>query len=489
MLNILFDNSYARLPERFYAALEPMRVRAPALIRLNTALAEEQGLDAASLAAPEGVSVLSGNTVPAGAASIALAYAGHQFGGFSPQLGDGRALLMGEVIDTNGQRRDLQWKGSGPTPFSRRGDGRAALGPVLREYLVSEAMHALGIPTTRALAALATGEHVMRDEILPGGVVVRVASSHIRVGTFQYFAARGDTDGVRLLSEYVTARHYPECANAERPALAMLEQVIARQAQLVARWLLVGFVHGVMNTDNMSIAGETIDYGPCAFLDGYDPETVFSSIDRHGRYAYGAQPKIAQWNLARLAETLLPLIDPDPALALDLANAAISGFSALFEAAYLGGLRAKCGLLEPAEGDLDLIRALLAAMAESRADFTLTFRRLSDAVMDMDDEKLISLFADEHAIRAWLPRWRARLAQESAPPAMRRAAMQAANPAIIARNSRVEAALEAAVYDANFAPFHALNGELARPYRDQPANSQSTEPPKPAAPYRTFCGT
>ncbi len=487
---IPFDNSYARLPERFYAALAPMRVRAPALIKLNTALAAELGLDAASLAAPEGIDVLAGNTVPAGAASIALAYAGHQFGGFSPQLGDGRALLMGEVIDTHGQRRDLQWKGSGPTPFSRRGDGRAALGPVLREYIVSEAMHALGIPTTRALSAVSTGEHVMRDEILPGGVLLRVAASHIRVGTFQYYAARGDTEALQLLVDHVIARHDPECAKAERPALAMLEGVIARQAQLVARWLHVGFVHGVMNTDNMSVAGQTLDYGPCAFLDGYDPDTVFSSIDQHGRYAYCAQPRVTQWNLARLAETLLPLLDSDQTKAVELANSAISGFGALFEAAYLNGLRAKCGLLEPADGDLELIHALLAAMAETRADFTLTFRKLGDAAMDVEAEPgVIRLFADDTSIRAWLPRWRARLAQEQAPPAARQAAMHGVNPAVIPRNAQVEAVLDAAVYSADLGPFHTLSEVLAKPFDERPQFAAFREPPKPGAPYRTFCGT
>jgi serine/tyrosine/threonine adenylyltransferase len=487
---IPFDNSYARLPERFYAALEPLCVRAPMLIKLNTPLAAELGLDATALASPEGLATLSGNTVPVGASSIALAYAGHQFGGFVPQLGDGRALLMGEVIDIHDQRRDLQWKGSGPTPFSRRGDGRAALGPVLREYIVSEAMYALGIPTTRALSAVSTGEHVMRDEILPGGVLVRVAASHIRVGTFQYFAARGDTEAVRLLTDYTIARHYPECAEAKRPALALLEQVMARQAHLVARWLLVGFVHGVMNTDNMSVAGETLDYGPCAFLDGYDPDMVFSSIDQHGRYAYGAQPRIAQWNLARLAETLLPLLDADQTKAVELANGAISGFGALFEAAYLGGLRSKCGLLEPAEGDLELIRALLAAMAEARADFTLTFRRLGDAAGDAESESsMIRLFADETAIHNWLPRWRARLAREAATPTERQAAMQAANPAYIARNTQVEAALDAAVYDKDYAPFHRLIEVLAKPYDERPAFAAFMQQPKPGAPYRTFCGT
>src|SRR3954470_15581360 len=326
-----FDNTYARLPDRFYPRVVPTPVRAPRLIRVNTELALNLGLDPDWLAGPEGLEVLAGRVVPEAAEPIAMAYAGHQFGHFVPQLGDGRAILLGEVIDQQGVRRDIQLKGSGRTPFSRGGDGRAALGPVLREYVVSEAMAALGVPTTRALAAVTTGEEVIRDTLLPGAVLTRVASSHVRVGTFQYFAARGDTEGVRLLADHVIARHYPDAALAKRPYRALLDAVVAAQAELIARWLLVGFIHGVMNTDNMSVAGETIDYGPCAFLDAYDPNKVFSSIDRLRRYAYGAQPRIALWNLTRLAETVLPLLAEDESAAIAEAEEALGSFGPRFQ--------------------------------------------------------------------------------------------------------------------------------------------------------------
>src|SRR5665213_652894 len=339
-----FDNSYARLPDRFYACLAPTPVAAPHLIKLNVPLARQLGLDSAALCTSEGVAILAGNVVPEGSDPLAAAYAGHQFGSFVPQLGDGRAILLGEVIDADGVRRDIQLKGSGPTPFSRRGDGRAALGPVLREYIVSEAMAALGIPTTRSLAAVVTGESGMRETLLPGAVLTRVASSHIRVGTFQYFAARSDTEGVRRLADHVIGRHYPQLADTERPYHALLEAVIGRQADLIARWLLVGFIHGVMNTDNSSISGETIDYGPCAFMDQYDPATVFSSIDEQGRYAYANQPRIALWNLTRLAECLLPLLSEEQEKAIAEAQAALGGFADKFDHAYQAGLRSKLGL-------------------------------------------------------------------------------------------------------------------------------------------------
>src|SRR5215204_537932 len=379
MLHLPFDNTYARLPDRFFARLAPTPVRAPRLIRLNRELAAQLRLDPDWLASPEGVEVLAGNRVPNGAESVALAYAGHQFGHFVPQLGDGRAILLGEVVDRSGMRRDIQLKGSGPTPFSRSGDGRAALGPVLREYVVSEAMAALRIPTTRSLAAVATGEPVVRETVLPGAVLTRVARSHVRVGTFQFFAVRGDVEGLRLLADHVIARHYPQAAEAERPYRALLDAVIGAQADLVAQWLNVGFIHGVMNTDNMSIAGETIDYGPCAFMDAYDPATVFSSIDQHGRYAYANQPGIAAWNLARLAETLLPLFSDDEEKAVARAREALETFSPRFEAAFHAGLRRKLGLFTQREEDLELAGGLLDLMAKNEADFTLTFRGLSDA--------------------------------------------------------------------------------------------------------------
>jgi uncharacterized protein YdiU (UPF0061 family) len=353
-IQLPFDNSYARLPARFYAPVAPMKPPSPRLIRLNRELASELGLDADQLAGPDGLEVLSGREVAGGSEPIALAYAGHQFGGFSPQLGDGRAILLGEVIDRQGRRRDIQLKGAGRTPFSRGGDGRAALGPVLREYVVSEAMAALGVPTTRALAAVATGDRVFREGALPGAVLTRVASSHIRVGTFQFFAARGDTEGVRLLADHVLARHYPAAAEAERRYRGLLDAVIAAQAELIARWLLIGFIHGVMNTDNTSVAGETIDYGPCAFMDAYDPATVFSSIDRAGRYAYGNQPAMAHWNLARFAETLLPLLSENEDAAIEEAQDALAAFGPAFEQAYHAGLRAKLGLATSRDEDVAL---------------------------------------------------------------------------------------------------------------------------------------
>ncbi len=482
-----FDNSYSRLPDRFFARVAPTPVPAPRLIRVNAPLAAELGLDPVWLASEEGVQVLAGNRVPETAEPIATAYAGHQFGGFVPQLGDGRAILLGELIDRHGVRRDVQLKGAGPTPYSRRGDGRAALGPVLREYLLSEAMAALGIPTTRALAAVATGERVRRETVLPGAVLARVASSHIRVGTFQFFASRGDVEGLRTLADHVIARHYPDAAGAERPYRALLEAVVRAQAELIARWLLVGFIHGVMNTDNMAIAGETIDYGPCAFMDEYDPGAVFSSIDSYGRYAYANQPSIAQWNLVRLAECLLPLLSGTAAAAADEANEALDAFAPAFERAYHAGLGRKLGLLTERAGDPELAQGLLEAMASEAADFTLTFRRLSEAD---DDAAVRSLFADPAAFDAWAQRWRRRLQEEQGDPEARRAAMLAANPAIIPRNHRVEAVIRAAVDRDDFAPFEELLAVLATPFEPQPGFERYREPPAThERVHATFCGT
>ncbi len=468
-----FDNSYARLPDRFYARLAPTPVSAPRLVKLNGALAAELGLDADFLASPAGVAMLAGNRVVEGCDPIALAYAGHQFGNFVPQLGDGRALLLGEVIDAGGLRRDIQLKGSGPTPFSRNGDGRAALGPVLREYIISEAMQALGIPTTRSLAAVITGDQVFRERVLPGAVLTRVASSHVRVGTFQFFAARGDSEGVRLLADHVMARHYPEA----RSHRELFEAVIARQAKLVAQWLLVGFIHGVMNTDNMSIAGETIDYGPCAFMDAYHPETVFSSIDRYGRYAYGKQPQIAGWNLARLGEALMPLFDDDQDKALAMANESLQQYGALFSAAYLAGLRRKFGLFSERDEDRELIQGFLKVLMDTGSDFTLAFRRLSRGEVHPDDD-------------GWAARYRARLALEPQGEATRRAAMDAVNPLYIPRNHRVEAALAAAIDDDDYRPFEELLQVLAKPFDERPRYAAYAEPPRdPDRDYRTYCGT
>jgi uncharacterized protein YdiU (UPF0061 family) len=488
-----FDNSYARLPERLFARLPPTPVAAPRLIRLNDALARHLRLNSEMLKSAEGVAVLAGNSVPRSGEPLAMAYAGHQFGGFVPQLGDGRAILLGEVVDADGVRRDIQLKGSGPTPFSRNGDGRAALGPVLREYIVSEAMAALGIPTTRSLAVVTTGEIVRRDMPLPGAVLTRVASSHIRVGTFQFFAARADVDAIRHLADHVIARHYPEATGAVNPYRAVLEQIIGRQADLIAQWLLVGFIHGVMNTDNMSIAGETIDYGPCAFMDSYDPATVYSSIDSFGRYAYGNQPRIAQWNLARLAEALLPLLDEDKDTAMQKANEALDGFGPRFETAYAEGLRRKFGLLQAQPEDLSLAQGLLERLAQNGADFTLTFRRLCKAAAGPDgDAGVRSLFAEPTAYDGWAEQWRRRLAADgTVAPHERMSMMRAANPAVIPRNHLVEEAISAAVNDSDFAPFQSLVAVLARPYDDLPSTlARYGDPPRPEQVVRqTFCGT
>jgi uncharacterized protein YdiU (UPF0061 family) len=491
-----FQNTFARLPDRFFARVAPTPVAAPRLIRLNLDLAADLGLDAEWLAGPEALEVLAGTRIPDSAEPIALAYAGHQFGHFVPQLGDGRAVLLGEIVDRQGVRRDIQLKGSGRTPFSRGGDGRAALGPVLREYIVSEAMARLGIPTTRALAAVVTGEMVARETLLPGAVLTRVAASHIRIGTFQYFAARGDTEGLRLLADHATARHYPDAAAAEHPYRALLENVVRRQADLIARWMLVGFIHGVMNTDNMSIAGETIDYGPCAFMDSYDPATVFSSIDHHGRYAYANQPRIAVWNLARLAETLLPLLADDEAKAIAQAEQALAGFAERFQASYLAGMRQKLGLSGVQDGDGLLVQDFLDLLSSSQADFTLAFRRLGEAGGDLegdnteDDASLREVIGRTDLSDAWVSRWRARLRDDPRSGAARRSAMLGVNPAFIARNHRVEAVIDAAVQRNDFAPFEELLAVLARPFDDQPGYAAYMQPPEEhERVMQTFCGT
>jgi len=485
---VSFANSYTALPERFFARVQPTPVSSPKLIALNVPLAEELQLDPGWLASPDGIDMLSGRALPPGADPIATAYAGHQFGNFVPQLGDGRAVLLGEVIDRQGARRDLQLKGAGRTPFSRSGDGRAALGPVLREYLVSEAMAVLGIPTTRALAAVTTGEPVYRETTLPGAVLTRVASSHIRIGTFQFFAARNDVEGVRRLADHVIARHYPEIAGDPQLYRALLTAVIARQARLVARWLGVGFIHGVMNTDNMSIAGETIDYGPCAFIDAYDPTKVLSSIDQFGRYAFGNQPRIALWNLTRLAECLLPLLDADEKAAVEIAQECLGKFGEVFNAAYLDGMRAKIGLSSARHDDALLIEELLKAMAEASADYTLTYRRLADAAAG-NDAPLRALFTQDAAIMTWLDRWRERLGRESQASPDRLAAMRAVNPAIIPRNHRIEEAIVAAVNE-DFAPFERLKDVLAHPFDERPSDAAYMEPPLPhQCVQQTFCGT
>lgn len=482
-----FEHTYAALPAHFFARVAPTPVAKPALVAVNEPLAELLGLDPGELTSPESIAALAGNLVPPRADPIALAYAGHQFGHFVPQLGDGRAILLGEIVGRDGKRRDVQLKGAGRTPFSRGGDGRAAIGPVLREYVASEAMTALGVPSTRALAAVTTGEVVRRETALPGAVLTRVAASHLRVGTFQYFAARGDDVALMRLTEYALDRHYPEARRADGPALALVDAVVSAQASLVARWLALGFVHGVMNTDNTSIAGETIDFGPCAFLDAFDPKRTFSSIDERGRYAYANQPAIAHWNVSRLAEALLPLIDDDEGKAVAKATAHIDGFAARFEAAHARELRRKLGLARDDAGDIELASDLLVLMANQRVDFTIAFRALCDVATAEGETRFGTLFAQ--GIDEWLARYRARVATESRSADERRAAMRAANPAFIPRNHRIEEMITAAVAG-DLEPFRRLNGVLSRPYDDQPdAEDLAESPGEEQWEYQTFCGT
>jgi len=484
-----FDNTYARELEGFYVSTNAVEVPTPKLLRFNRSLAEELGLDAGALDSELGAAIFSGNRVPEGASPLAQAYAGHQFGGFSPRLGDGRALLLGELIDGKGRRRDIQLKGSGPTPFSRGGDGKSALGPVLREYLVSEAMHRLGIPTTRALAAVATGESVRREKPLPGGVLTRVAASHIRVGTFQFFAARGQIDRVRQLADYSIERHYPELGESEDRYLDLLAAVRNAQARLVAKWVHVGFVHGVMNTDNTAISGETIDYGPCAFIDRYSAGEVFSSIDRGGRYAFGNQPLIARWNLERLAETLLPLIDEDETRAVERATEKLGEYQDLYVDEWLSGVRRKLGLGLEEEEDLQLANDFLVALEGQKADYTLAFRRLSRVAMG-EEAPLRALLEDPAGLDPWIERWRTRLEREEQPSEARAEAMDGVNPIYIPRNHKVEEALEAAVKEDTLEPFESLLQVLEEPYEEREGLEEYASPaPEDFGPYRTFCGT
>ncbi|MGI9525343.1 MAG: protein adenylyltransferase SelO [Hyphomicrobiaceae bacterium] len=486
-----FDNTFAGLPDRFFTRLSPTPVKAPRLIRINHTLARLLGLDPALLGSSKGVNVLAGNIVPKGSDPIAMVYAGHQFGGWAPQLGDGRAVLLGEIIGTDGVRRDMQLKGAGPTPYSRMGDGRAAIGPVLREYIVSEAMEALGVPTTRSLAVVATGEPVFRETAYPGAVLARVAESHVRVGTFQYFAARDDIDALRQLADYVIARHFPELASREKPYLALLDAVIGRQANLVAQWMGLGFIHGVMNTDNMSVVGETIDYGPCAFMDAFDPNKVFSSIDTLGRYSFRNQPRIAQWNLARFAQCLLPLMNQKTDSAVAEAQAAIDAYPARYQVAWLKVMRRKLGLAVEHDEDLDLVQDFLSLMAEVEADFTLAFRSLGGALDDKVDPKSNSCdilgSASEYAV--WLKRWRDRLEIEGAASDSVVRKLNQANPLFVPRNHLIEEAIVAAQRD-NLKTFEDLIAVLSRPFDDQPDNQRYAQPPLPEeVVHRTFCGT
>lgn len=478
-----FDNSYARLPEFFYTKQGPTPVSSPKLAVLNEPLAASLGLNVQALQSDDGAAAFAGNRVPEGALPLAQAYAGHQFGHFT-RLGDGRALLLGEQITPDGKRFDIQLKGSGRTPYSRGGDGRAALGPMLREYIISEAMHALGIATTRSLAVVTTGETILRETELPGAVLTRVAASHLRVGTFQYSAKWGTTEELRSLADYALQRHFPEAGASENRYLNLLREVIKRQAVLIAKWQLVGFIHGVMNTDNMAISGETIDYGPCAFMDAYDPATVFSSIDLHGRYAYGNQPHIAAWNLARFAETLLPLLHDDEAQAIKLAEDAISYFAEQYHRNWLSGMRAKLGILNEEPEDDALIEDLLEMMQKYRADYTNTFR-----ILTFDKPDRTDLFASEEFTR-WHELWQARLGRQQKPKESSHRLMRSSNPAVIPRNHRVEEALDAAVNQGDYSLMERLLKALSATYEHSPEQEDCYTLPSPSThPYRTFCGT
>jgi uncharacterized protein YdiU (UPF0061 family) len=487
-----FEISYAKLPEAFHARVTPTSVRDPRLVKTNVGLARDLGLSPDVLASPTGVAVLAGNRAFEGIDPIATAYAGHQFGNWVPSLGDGRAIVIGEVRDREGKQRELQLKGAGPTPFSRGGDGRAAMGPVLREYVLSEAMHALGIPTTRALAMVTTGEPVLRERAEPGAILTRVSPGFVRVGSFEYFHRRGMTEHVGALVDHVIGRHYPEAAEAREPVRDLLDRVVESQAELIARWLLVGFIHGVMNTDNMSILGETIDYGPCAFLDDYEPDKVFSSIDRQGRYAYSQQPRIGLWNLTRFAETLIPLLADEEERAVDSAREALERYAPLFDRAYQEGLRRKIGLLSSSHSSRELASDLLEAMAKNRADFTLTFRRLSELRVDEPegDREVRKLFDDPAAFDAWARRWRARLREEGRDDQTRREAMRATNPLFIPRNHRVQQAIDALVNEQDSGPLEDLVQVTSRPYEEDPERAAYAAAPEPhEVVQRTFCGT
>ncbi|WP_426226069.1 protein adenylyltransferase SelO [Pseudarthrobacter sp. DSP2-3-2b1] len=477
-----FEGRFARDLEELAVPWQAEEAPDPQLLVLNEPLAAELGLDPAELRTPEGTRLLIGNLVPDGATPVAQAYAGHQFGGYSPILGDGRALLLGEITDARGRLRDVHLKGSGRTPFARAGDGLAVVGPMLREYLVSESMHAMGIPTTRSLAVVGTGRAVQRETMLPGAVLTRVAGSHLRVGSFQFARVNGDTELLRRLADHAIGRHYPAAAKAAHPYVAFFDAVIAAQASLVAHWMLVGFVHGVMNTDNMAISGETIDYGPCAFMDAFNPAAVYSSIDQGGRYAYANQPLIAEWNLTRLAEALLPLLHEDQEQAVAMAVESLGAFRGEYSAAWLAGMKAKLGLEAAAQDDVvaPLANELLAMLAEGEVDYTSFFRSLSSAAGGTT-EAVSDLFVDPAAFEAWAERWQA-LAPDAEP-------MNRANPVYIPRNHLVEEALAAATAG-DLGPFNRLVNVLADPYTERPGLERYAGPaPEDFGSYRTFCGT
>ena len=475
-----FNHSYTKLPKDFFVEQLPVKVSNPKLILLNEPLLKALGLDKEALSPEAWGNIFSGNELPEKAHPIAEAYAGHQFGHFA-LLGDGRAVLLGEHINPEGDHFDIQFKGSGQTPYSRRGDGRAALGPMLREFIISEAMNALNIPTTRSLAVVTTGESIMRDEVLPGAILTRVAKSHIRVGTFQFASTLNDINKLKALADYTIDRHYPECKAKDNPYLAFLNAVIERQALLISQWMHVGFIHGVMNTDNMSISGETIDYGPCAFMDRYHPETVFSSIDRQGRYAYSNQPPIAQWNLARFAETLIPLIDHNADKSIELASQSVNNFSDQFQTAWLKGMRQKLGLFNEEASDIELINELLVLMQKNKADYTLTFRHLSSDAILKD-----AIFKDT-SFKVWYKNWLHCLHKQKEGEETSRLKMLKYNPAVIPRNYLVEKALSLAVADQDYKFLDDLIAALLKPYEDSHVFS---EPPiEEDKSYKTFCGT
>ncbi len=487
--HINFDNSYSRLPGQFYTRQNPVPVSAPSLIRINHTLAEELNIDPIWLESEEGISTVTGNKIPIGGDPIATVYAGHQFGGWSPQLGDGRAILLGEVLNKQNQRYDFQLKGSGPTPYSRGGDGRAAIGPILREYIVSEAMAAFHIPTTRILAAAATGDHVYRQNILPGAILVRIAKSHIRIGTFEFFSSRNDQESLRLLADHVIQRHYPEAAKQENPVLAMLDAVIENQAHLIASWQQIGFIHGVMNTDNILLSGETVDYGPCAFMDEYHPETVFSSIDRNGRYAYDNQPTIGRWNLIQLAQVLIPLLDKDTEKARELAQRSINKYMILLMKSYQNDMALKLGICNAIPDDIKLIKDLLDVMAEDKMDYTLTFRYLSDLAGDDARNGVGDLVTLSEKFNFWLERWQKRLLLDARTSIQRQARMYAKNPVFIPRNHLIEEAIQAAE-DGNLNPFHQLVDIFTHPFEYKVELKKYALAPRPEQVVKeTFCGT
>ena len=487
--HINFDNSYSRLPGQFYTRQNPVPVSAPSLIRINHTLAEELNIDPIWLESEEGISTVTGNKIPIGGDPIATVYAGHQFGGWSPQLGDGRAILLGEVLNKQNQRYDFQLKGSGPTPYSRGGDGRAAIGPILREYIVSEAMAAFHIPTTRILAAAATGDHVYRQNILPGAILVRIAKSHIRIGTFEFFSSRNDQESLRLLADHVIQRHYPEAAKQENPVLAMLDAVIENQAHLIASWQQIGFIHGVMNTDNILLSGETVDYGPCAFMDEYHPETVFSSIDRNGRYAYDNQPTIGRWNLIQLAQVLIPLLDKDTEKARELAQKSINKYMILLMKSYQNDMTLKLGICNAIPDDIKLIKDLLDVMAEDKMDYTLTFRYLSNLAGDDARNGVGDLVTLSEKFNFWLERWQKRLLLDAQTSIQRQARMYAKNPVFIPRNHLIEEAIQAAE-DGNLNPFHQLVDIFTHPFEYKVELKKYALAPRPEQVVKeTFCGT